>query len=142
MIKEKRGFLVGELLYIILFIVFFGLMLYYVTSYQDGASVWEEIYAKEIAGLINKAEPGTEVYLDVTKISGVAVDNGKDLKDIVTIDNVGNRVSVSLRKGKGASFEFFNDVDVVEQRIELVSGGVETNRLYFKIAERQRDDVS
>jgi len=61
--------------------------------------------------------------------------NGKKKEEIFIFDNINNEVIVSLRQGTGASFSFFNEVDVVESRVELVSGSANTNRLYFKIKE-------
>ncbi|HIG52175.1 TPA: hypothetical protein EYQ19_02040 [Candidatus Pacearchaeota archaeon] len=136
---DKRGVadnvLLGNIIYIILGILFFIGMFYFVMGYQDGAAFYEDFFSKEIARLINVANPGQEVYLDVTEIVGIALGNGKKKEEIFIFDNINNEVIVSLRQGTGASFSFFNEVDVVESRVELVSGSANTNRLYFKIKE-------
>ena len=138
--KGEGGILTNNLIYIILFLVFFVLMFYYILGYQDGASVWEEFYSKEITKIINEAKPGTEVYLDVTKLTSIAFKNGKTKKEIIYFDNVENSVIVSLNKGSGTEFKFYNDVDIFEPEIKLISGGVKTNRLYFKVIEKQRKE--
>lgn len=138
---NKRGIgeiLTNNLIYIILFLVFFMLMFYFVVGFQDGASVWEDFYAKELAKIVDGSEPGTEIYLDITEITAIAFRNGKTKNKIVRFDNVNNEIVVSLTHKGGTAFSFFNDVDVVESRVELISGGIETNRLYFKILERQK----
>ena len=140
---NKRGtgeILTNNLIYIILFLVFFMLMFYFVVGFQDGSSVWEEFYAKEIVKIVNEAEPGTEIYLDVTALTKIAFKHGKSRNEIITFNNLQNSVIVSLTSKSGTSFNFFNDVDIVEPSIKLISGGKETNRLYFKVMERQRDE--
>ena len=107
-------------------------------SFQDGASVWEEFYAKEIAKIVDEAEPGTEINLDVTKLTEIAFGNGKSTNEIFLFNNLNNEIVVSLTRGSGTAFNFFNDVDVVEWKVELISGGAETNRLHFKILESQK----
>ncbi|MCH7567873.1 MAG: hypothetical protein IIA87_00455 [Nanoarchaeota archaeon] len=144
---NKRGESAGDnilfnnLIYMILFILFFLGMFYYVLGFQNGAALLEDFYAKEISRMINAAELGTEteVSLDVTKATEIAFKKGVRRSDIFNFDNVNNKVIVSLRLNGGTSFNFFNDVDVVDWDIKLVSGGIETNRLYFKIVEKQRE---
>ena len=113
----------------------------FVLGYNDGAVLYEDFYAKEIALLIDKAEAGTEFAIDVSKISKIAVDNGKKVNDIIKIDNVNNKVIVSLRDSGGTSFAYFNDADIVEWKVEQVSGGAEVNRFIFNVIEKQREDI-
>ena len=136
---EKRGLgpLSWEtLLYTIFTIAFLLLMFNFVTGYRGGSALWEDLYAKEIANLINHAEPGTEVKLDVSRLSSLAVKNGKDVRDIIYINNVDNSVTVSIRNGAGTRYSFFNDVDIIEPRVEAVSGGAVVNRLIFSVREK------
>ena len=140
---NKKG--VGEILtnnimYLILFLVFFMLMFYFVLGFQDGSSVMEEFYAKEISKIVNGAEPNTEIYLDVTKLTEIAFGKGKSKNEIIRFDNVKNEIVVSVTPNSGAAFNYFNDVDIINSRIELISGGLETNRLYFKVVENQREE--
>ena len=131
---------VNYIVYLILLVVVFFGMFYYITGFQDGAFALEDIYAKEIVSVINSAGPGEEVYLDVTKPTGVAFDNKKNPSDIFIFDNANNKITVSLRKGTGTSFSYFNNVDVVDYRLETpsVGAGANTNRIYFKIAEKAK----
>ena len=124
----------GNVVYIILFVLFFGGMVYYIWGYQDGVVLWEDFYAKEIARLVNNAEPGREYIFDVTKATKIAKRNGYDsTSDIIKFDNRNNLVIVSLNRndGKGAGFPFYNDVDVVEWRVEF-------GKLNFKVVEAQQ----
>ena len=117
-------------------------MFYYITGYQNGDYIYEDAYAKKIARIIDSAEPGEEVSLDVTKLTEIAIKNGKGLSGIFVFDNLNNKVIVSLRQGAGTSFSYFRDLDVIDLRLENPSPvtGATTNRLYFKIVEARRND--
>ena len=79
-----------------------------------------------------------EFKLDVSKLAVVAAKTGKPVKDIISIDNVQNTVSVSVRRNAGASFRFFNDVDVVDWKTEAPSGSAATTQFIFIVKERQK----
>jgi hypothetical protein len=137
---NKRGdvsdnILTENVIYIVLFIVFFIGMFYYVVSFQDGATIWEDFYAKEIARIIDGAEPGTEVFLDVSRGAQIAQRKGQLFSNMIIIDNVENKIKVSLRPNRGRTYRYYNKVDIVQPRIELVSGSDDTNRLYFRIVQ-------
>jgi|TARA_Y100000310_G_C20686661_1_gene819435 hypothetical protein len=138
--NKKRGeqMLIEAVIKIVIPLLFFSLMIYFATGYQDGAAVWEEFYAKEIVNIVNGAEPGTEIYLDITQLTKIALKNGKSKNEIIRFNNLNNKIIVSLTQKSGTSFEYFNDVDIVDSEIILVSGGAEMNRLYFMIKERQK----
>lgn len=138
--RNKRGSfrnqLSNNILYLIFFLLFFVMMLYFVLRFQNGVALWEEFYASEIARVINSAEPGSEVYLDVTFATGLAFKSGtRDFNRIFSFDNVNNKVIVRLKPNSGTSYEFFSDVDVADWRVEEVSGDIDTNRLIFYVEE-------
>lgn len=116
----------------------FAVMIWFVNSYSHGSAFYEDFYAKEIANVINNAEPGMEFKIDITPLASLAVKSGKPIRDLVYIDNVNNKVIVSTRLNTGTSFNFFNNVDVLYLPPEGPSGGVETTRFIFKIVEKQR----
>lgn len=125
---------------IITLFVFLGL-LWFVNSYKHGSAYYEDFYSKEIANIINNAEPGMEFKIDITPLASIAIENGKPVGDIVYIDNVNNLVVVSSRLNTGTVFNFFNDVDAVDFYVESPSGSPEATRFIFKILEKQKDDV-
>jgi hypothetical protein len=139
---EKRGrVIINSVMHIVYALIFLSILLLFVYGYKDGAAFWEDFYAKEIAYLINKAEPGTDVNLDVTRISEIALDNGKEIGKIVSINNVKNTVTVSLRNAKGTSFRYFNDVDIIVPDgglIEHSSRAADQNSLVFRVVKTQR----
>jgi len=126
--------------HIIVGLLFFGIVFFSIVAFQNGEAIYEDLYAKVVVGIINNADPGQEVALDVTRPTTLAFDNKKSPSEIFLIDNVNNRVTVSLRGGGSTSFRFFNDVDVVDWRLETPGEGPERNMLYFRVVERQRGD--
>jgi len=139
--RADTDFIMNYVIYVVLFLLFFLGMFYFVNSHSNGSAFYEDFYAKEIAGVINNAEPGMEFKIDVTPVAAIAFKKGKPVEDIVLIDNVNNRVVVSSRLNTGTSFSFFKDVDVVDFYVESVSGNSETTRFIFKVKERQRDEL-
>jgi hypothetical protein len=121
---------VMHLVLFVLVMVVIGVGIY---AYYDGAFYWEEYYAGKVVAMINSAEPGNEYFLDVTRLSKIARRHGRDPIEMFEVDNISNEVSVRLRQSGGAEYSFFNDVEVVETRVELFGEKSGTNRLYFRI---------
>ncbi|MEK6820659.1 MAG: hypothetical protein AABX71_03025 [Nanoarchaeota archaeon] len=110
---NKRGkILVSNIIFIVLTVLFFALLFIFVAWKSSGAAVYEEAYAKQIALLIDEAKPGTEISLDVSKLSEQARKN-KFNGEIIDIDSESRKVSVILKEGGGYSFRHFSDNTVV-----------------------------
>ena len=137
-----ENIVINYVIYILIVVVFFIITMLYVTAFQDGAVALEDFYAKQIVKIIDLSAPGEEVYLDISKATKVALRRGQSFSNIFQFDNVNNVISVSLAPGRATSFPFFNDVDIVEWRIESPSPGAGpiTNRLYFKIVEAKKNE--
>ena len=146
-IVNKRGE-VGDnpleynVVHIILFIIILGPTLMFANSQREGALLWEDFYAKEVARIIDISEPGTEARIDVTKAVEVAQKrNLKEKKEIFDFNNVENEVIVRLRRDGATGFKFFNNIDVVDWKIEEISSNEEGKTiylLYFKVIEAQK----
>jgi len=109
--KNKKGDLQEVVVFLLLGLVIFILILVGLTRIGNGASFYEQVYSKKIALIIDKAEPGMKIELDVLDMIKIAEKN--DFNARVDIDNNLNKVVVRLSEGKGYSFYFFNNVDVV-----------------------------
>ena len=106
---EKRGeILVGNVVFIILNLVFLSILILFVYSKSDDGARIEEKYAKQIALIIDSARPGMEILLNMENAFERAGENNFDKNKIVSIS--GNAVTVKLREKGGYSYEFFNDV--------------------------------
>jgi len=133
--KGEEGGLVWEnVTYLILLVMFLAGMLYFVMGYVDGVAVWEKYYAAELARVIDIAEPGDEIQIDVHTGTRIALKNGVAFSDIFYFDNADNSVHIRLRPRGSTVYHYFSDVDVVEWEIEQ---GIETgvNVLKFKIKD-------
>ncbi|MBM3206700.1 MAG: hypothetical protein FJZ43_03720 [Candidatus Staskawiczbacteria bacterium] len=138
---KRANIVMDNLIHIVIFAMFFGIMFWGIGSYSDGSALIEDIYAKEIVRLINAAEPGMSFKLDVSKLAVVANKNGKKFEETIYVDNVNNELRVSSRLGSGTIYKFFNDVDIVNFRVESVSGNSIATRFLFEVVERQRAGV-
>ncbi len=106
--KKGENLILSPLIFIVLNIMFFGILLGFVFNSSNGVLVYEQAYAKQIALIIDSAKPGMNISLNMEE----AVEKAKDEKwkgKIVSIKD--NIVTVKLGEGGGYSYQFFNDVD-------------------------------
>lgn len=116
MIMNKRGdadnILTSNVIYIVLFAVaFLGLFLY-IVSFQDGALLWQDFYAKEIAISIDSLSPTADVNVSMSNVLPIALKHHVPLEKIVTVDNVNHLVEVRLTSDSVSRFPFFADVEI------------------------------
>ena len=110
---KKRGtILVENVVFIVLNILFIAILILFIARQGSGAIVLEQSYAKQIALLIDSAQPGMIIKLDMEKGKNLAEENGINFEDAVRIN--GNTVIVKLSDQGGYSYSFFNNVNVGE----------------------------
>ena len=137
---NKKGglgdILLDNIMFLIILVLFFSVIFIFVTGQQEGRAVWEQFYATEISRVINLAQPGDEITLDVHRATVIAKKNGIQFSSIFNFDNVGNEVQVKLGQRGGTTYRFYNEVDVVEWEIEPgLADGV--NKLKFKVIKSE-----
>jgi len=111
MMKSKKGNILTEnIIFIVLNLVFITILLLFLFSKAGSASVLEEKYAKQIALLIDAAEPAMTIHLNMEDGIKIAEKENFPLGEIVQIN--GNLVTVKLRENGGYIYSFFNDVEV------------------------------
>ncbi len=129
--KAESGEIIKDTaVYLILLVLFFAGMVFFVFSQRDGAAVWSDIYAKELVKIINLAESGDEIEIDVQEITGIAIKNEVNLDKVFSFDNEKKEVCIRLSTGRRSCYSYFNNVDVKNDKVEL---GVPVNVLSFKI---------
>lgn len=107
----KRGNILTEnIIFIVLNLAFITILLLFVFTKTDNAAVLEEKYAKQIALLVDAAEPLMTIHLNMEDALDVAEKENFPAEEIVKITD--NLVTVRLKEGKGYSYSFFNDVEV------------------------------
>ena len=135
---NKANIVMDNIIHIVIFAIFFSIMFWGISSYSDGSALLEDLYAKEIARVINTAEPGMSFKIDISKIAVIAFNNGKAFSDIIDIDNINNEIRVSSRLTSGTAYKFFNDVDVVNWEVVPVSDKAEGTKFVFEVREKQK----
>jgi len=110
--ESSDNIVLETLIFIILNLVFFGSLLYFVNNSAQKAFVYEQSYSKEIALLIDNANPDMAISLDISKLAAIAEKNKADKNKIVRIDEKQNKVTVSLNTKSGYSYTYFSDYDI------------------------------
>lgn len=106
----KRGeILVGNIIFIVLNLIFLAILIFFVFSRTGNPAVLEEKYSKQIALMIDAAKPGMIIHLNMEDAIEKAKDYGLE-NNLISIES--NKVFVKLREKGGNSYSFFNDVDV------------------------------
>ena len=109
--KKSVNILMENTVFILLILVFVFAIGLSITRIGSNTALYEQIYAKEIVLLLNKAEPGMKVEMDLTRAFNLATKN-KFQGQIVRIENNENKINVRLVNGEGYDYYFFNDLDV------------------------------
>ena len=119
-------------IFITLNIMFVVLLLMFIWKSSSGALIYEQTYAKQIALLIDSAEPGMKLSINVEKGFEIAEKNDFDKEKIVKIE--GNEIIVKLASKGGYSFQFFSDYDI-ETKMDL-----KNNLLILEIKDRGENE--
>jgi len=106
--KKGVGLVTGTIMFLILNIVFFGMMVIYVSSIGTGAEVVEDGYAKKIVLIIDSARPGTNIAIDISELYEEAEKN--NFNGEVLNFTSDNRVLVKVTTGEGNSYQYFADM--------------------------------
>ncbi len=141
----RRGDMLWNIvLFVSLDVMFVVLMFFYIYDLRGAAHMSAQVYAQDLSRLINIAEPGDEFQINVHQASVIALRNEVgSLSEIFQFDNVGNEVCVKLSRGRAGCYSYFNDVDIVDSRIERIDVTQSVNVLRFRVVEKQRrSDVS
>ena len=66
--KKGEELLYKEIIFLILFLIFFGIVYAFILRAVSNASLYEQAYSKEIALFIDKAKPGMSISLNLGDI--------------------------------------------------------------------------
>lgn len=129
---KKATILVENIIFIVLNLLFLVILILFIARQGGGAIVLEQSYAKQIALLIDSAEPVMIIHLNMDKAQKLAEKNKINFNDIVRI--TGNIVTVKLNERGGYSYSFFNDVNAIAYP------GVREGVYTFTISERTKNE--
>lgn len=110
MINKKGNILTQNIIFIILNLIFLSILVVFLFSKMGSAAVLEEKYAKQIALILDSAEPGMIINLNMEDAIKIANKENQALNNIISIQS--NVVKVQLREKGDYSYSFFNDIDV------------------------------
>jgi hypothetical protein len=131
---NKKAVLVSNVIYIAILVGAMALLGAFIYNQSNGASIWEDYYAKELTRIVNTAEPGENVTLDIHKATEIAGKNGiSDYETTFEFHNQKNEICVRLSKNQKDCYSYFNDVDITEYKIIY---GRPINLLTFEIKEK------
>ena len=108
--KKRANILTENIIFIILNVVFLSILILFIFKQGAGVVVLEQSYAKQIALLIDSAQPGMIITLDMMEAVEEANKENWNHNSIVNIQD--NIVTVKLSEKGGHSYSFFNDVEV------------------------------
>ena len=124
--KKGDKLIFETIIFLVLNVVFIAVMVLFVHSTGGKTFVYEKIYAKQVALLIDNARPGIEVELDISELYILAEKN-KFKGNILNINSENNKVRIKLTEAGGYEYGFFSDAGVVWNLNK------ELGKLYFKI---------
>lgn len=108
MINKKGNILTQNIIFIILNLIFLSILVVFLFSKMGSAAVLEEKYAKQIALILDSAEPGMIINLNMEDAIKIANKENRALNNIISIQS--NVVKVQLREKGDYSYSFFNDL--------------------------------
>jgi hypothetical protein len=107
--SNKGNILTENIIFIVLNLVFLAILIIFLFSKMGNAAVLEEKYAKQIALILDSAEPGMEIHLNMKDAIKIANKENRNLDNIISVQD--NVVKVQLREKGGYSYSFFNDIE-------------------------------
>ena len=119
--KGSVDFLSSKVVFIVLVLIFVGIVSVFLFRVSRGVTLTEQTYAKRIALLIDQAKPGTIIELNLDEAFKLADKNEFDRGSTVVIDNEKRTVTVRLTEGKGYSYGFFTDSSIL-WGVDKISG--------------------
>lgn len=133
--KANADVAMNTIVYLVLLMLFLFGIWAFINNQKEGAGIWEDYYTKEIVKLINSAKVGEEVVLDVHRATEIAKGNGVEFGNIFSFSHENKEACVKIGLGMKSCFQYFNNVIIVEPRIEYGLEDKPINKLLFKIGE-------
>jgi|SRR3989338_1418149 len=103
--KKSEGVFYPIIIFVILNLMFFSILLLFVHRSSTGALIYEQFYAKQVALLVDKADPSSIITLNFE--DGIKISEKNKATPEITFND--NTVTVKLSGKKGYSFKYFSD---------------------------------
>jgi len=110
--KGNSDILGPTVIFIILNLLFFSMLLYFVYKQSTGAVVYEELYAKKIALLVDNARCNTDIIFDVSNFSDVLEKNNYELSRVFSLNSETSEVIVRVSEKGGYAQKYFSNCNL------------------------------
>ena len=108
--KKGEELVIEQVIFIVLNIVFVGLLLAFAYKTSSSAFTFEQRYAKEIALLIDSTADNSALKLDVTEAYEIAKKNNIPKEEMIVISD--KEVILKLSGEKGYAYPYFHKVSI------------------------------
>lgn len=142
---DKNDIVMSTVIYLVLLLMFVIPLSMFVFGQVNGAGIWQDFYAKEISRVVNLADVGDEIVLDVHKGSVIGIENGvESFSDMFRFNSKDKEICVRFSNSKRTCYGYFNDVSISNAGLVLAGDeSGEKNVLKFSVVERSSEnDVS
>jgi len=106
--RDKKGteVLTEEIIFIVLNLIFFAALFIFIINSIGGKAYYQQVYAKQLALVLDEMKPGTSILVDITD----AVKFAGKKENIINIDNTNKKVVVRITSIGGYSYTYFNNL--------------------------------
>jgi len=110
--KKADTMVLETTIFIILNLIFFVIVGTFAYNFGTKEFIYEQVYAKQIALLIDNAKPDMAILLDGKDLANLAKKNNKPLNEIISVDENTRTIKVNLKSSGGYSYRYFSDSKV------------------------------
>jgi len=123
MLSKKASILTETTVFLILNLIYIGILIVFLVNSANSVVLMQEIYAKQIVLLINSAEPNSFVFLNMQDaIDEVRENWGEEhIEDIISVKR--NVIKVQLTEKSSYEYSFFNDIEIKNKNIKYIKKG-------------------
>jgi len=132
--RNKKGvdLMHSTIIFLLLNMMFFGIMFGVVYKAGNNAAFFEQIYSKQIALLIDNSKPGTILSINLNSIEKILEKEKVSPSEVFSIKD--NKIIVKITKGaKGYSFPYSSSYNI-EKSLEQDSNG----ELFLKLSIKEK----
>ncbi|MEM4605923.1 MAG: hypothetical protein QW103_02730 [Candidatus Pacearchaeota archaeon] len=125
--KNKRADIIYPIvIFIVLNLIFMSIMLFFINKVSSEALRYEEVYAKKIGLMLNRAEKGDFFEINITDLIKNAQKNGMDYKfmqeEMIIINQFESLVQIKTKKEGGFVYPFFSKIEMDENLTKVHLG--------------------
>ncbi len=110
--KRAEAGLLETIVFLILNIIFFGVMMVFAYNSGSQSFIYEQAYAKQLALLVDNSKPDMVVMMNIEELIPIALKKNKDINKVFSVDEKTNEIRVNLNPRGGYGYKYFSDNSV------------------------------